>query len=72
MRDEGTTDVTLGEVWRGQLAVSQRVDRIAGDVADIKATLAGQTVRMGVMWGGLGVAAGAVITTGVTILGGGQ
>lgn len=54
-------DITLGEVWRGQVAINNRVDGMSKDLTEIKTALATQSVKVGVVWAGLGVGGSAFV-----------
>jgi hypothetical protein len=66
MADQPQQDVngiTLGEVYRGQLDLKHDVSGLKDSVAAIQSTLAGQGVKVGVFWAGLGVGSAALVTS---------
>lgn len=57
--------MTIGEVGRRLQTVETDVRVVRDDLTAIKAALAGQTVKLGVVWAGLGMGAAALITSSV-------
>ena len=64
MADE---DVTNGELHRRLTGVETEVHDMRGILVEIRTALAGQAVKVGVVWAGLGMAAAALITALVSI-----
>lgn len=58
-------DMTMGEVGRRLQTVDTDMRAMRSDLSEIKAALAGQGVKVGVVWAGLGMGAAALITSSV-------
>jgi hypothetical protein len=54
-------DVTNGELHRRMVILEQDVRGMSSTLTEIKASLAGQGVKVGVVWAGLGVAGSALL-----------
>lgn len=53
-------DVPLGELGRNVASLDRRIEDLSKDVVAIKTSPAGQAVKVGVVWAGLGVGSGRV------------
>lgn len=60
--DEG---VTIGEVGRRLSSLEGDMRQVQNTLGEIKMSLAGQSVKVGVVWAGLGLGATALITSSV-------
>ena len=62
---DGHDDMTMGEVGRRLQAVEADVRATRTDLSEIKTALAGQSVKIGIVWAGIGMGVAALITSGI-------
>ena len=53
--------VTLGEVWRNVQTLQGDMRGVQSSLNEIKATLVGQGIKVGVVWSALGIAGSAFV-----------